>query len=95
MLEEPRAVGFSGTVDRGHKPPRRNHVQAPGGVDPAAVKKNVSVATPAAFAEIKVQAKSPNSESDFPLASILGLFFIGAALLVRRVRLSENSLRRR
>jgi len=95
IVEEPRTEVAANTTVTGHAPPAPKPVvaeaPAPARHEPAPTPVAAAPAptpAPAEVAESKLPAKLPKTGSELPLAGILGLLFVGAALLVRKARLS-------
>ncbi|MFL6446423.1 MAG: LPXTG cell wall anchor domain-containing protein [Bryobacteraceae bacterium] len=95
IVEEPRTEVAANTTVTGHAPPPPKPVvaEAPAPARPeptpaAAAPAPTPAPAPAEVAESKLPAKLPKTGSELPLAGIFGLLFMGAALLVRKVRLS-------
>src|SRR4051812_13037070 len=93
IVEEPRTEVAANTTVTGHPPPPPKPVvaeaPAPAMHEPAPTPVAAAPApAPAEVAESKLPAKLPKTGSELPLLGILGLLFSGAALVVRKVRLS-------
>jgi len=96
IVEAPRTEVAANTTVTGHAPPPPKPVvaeaapprQEPTPTPAAAAPAPTPAAAPAEVAENKLPAKLPKTGSDLPLPGILGLLFVSAALLVRKVRLS-------
>src|SRR4051812_32625200 len=95
IVEEPRTEVAANTTVTGHAPPPPKPVvaeaPAPARHEPAPTPVAAAPAptpAPAEVAEAKLPAKLPKTGSELPLAGILGLLFVGAALVVRKARLS-------
>src|SRR3954453_1517245 len=95
IVEEPRTEVAANTTVTGHAPPPpkavvaeapapARHEPTPAAAEPAPT----PTPAPAEVAESKLPAKLPKTGSELPLAGILGVLFIGAALVVRKARLS-------
>src|SRR3954465_9264052 len=95
IVEAPRTEVAANTTGTGHAPPPPKPVvaeaPAPAMHEPAPTPVAAAPApapAPAEVAEAKLPAKLPKTGSELPLAGILGLLFVGAALVVRKARLS-------
>jgi LPXTG-motif cell wall-anchored protein len=88
IVEEPRTEVASNTTVTGHAPPPPKPVvaeaPAPARHEPAAAP--APAPAPAEVAESKLPAKLPKTGTELPLAGILGVVFVGAALVLRKVR---------
>jgi LPXTG-motif cell wall-anchored protein len=91
IVESPRTEVAANTTVTGHAPPPPKPVvaetPAPATHEPAHVAAT-SAPAPAEVAESKLPATLPKTGSELPLAGVAGVLFIGAALVVRKVRLS-------
>jgi len=94
IVEEPRTEVAANTTVTGHAPPPPKaevaEAPAPARHEPAAAAAPAPAPAPAPaeVAESKLPAQLPKTGSELPLAGMLGVLFVGAALVVRKVRLS-------
>jgi len=93
IVEAPRTEVAANTTVTGHAPPPPKPVvaeaPAPAMHEPApAAAAPAPAPAPTEVAESKLPAKLPKTGSQLPLAGIAGVLFIGAALVVHKVRLS-------
>jgi len=89
IVEEPRTEVAANTTVTGHAPPppKAAVAEAPAPARHEAAPAAAAPAAPAEVAESKLPAKLPKTGSELPLAGILGVLFMGASLVVRKVRL--------
>src|SRR3954454_11838966 len=93
IVEAPRTEVAANTTVTGHAPPPPKAVvaeaPAPARPEPApAAAAPAPAPAPTEVAESKLPDKLPKTGSELPLACIAGVLFIGAALVVHKVRLS-------